>query len=121
MRAMKRLWQSCAIVVTGAVLTVACGRNSEEVDRFSELDRSAYSNREPFVSFRGSCLCDFVVRFLLIHPQANYEKIRTPQDDELRLYSRIRCSLSAFPITDTELKLIAALAIIGLSSTPSHG
>ena len=32
-----------------------------------------------------------------------------------------RLSRKALPITDTELNVIAALAIIGLSSTPSHG
>src|SRR6267154_3181878 len=36
-------------------------------------------------------------------------------------HNSTRRSRSAFAITDTELKLIAALAIIGLSSTPSHG
>jgi hypothetical protein len=30
-------------------------------------------------------------------------------------------SLSAFPTTDAELKLIAAAAIIGLSNNPAHG
>ena len=37
------------------------------------------------------------------------------------LYSSTLRSRSALPITDTELKVMAALAIIGLSSTPNHG
>ena len=37
------------------------------------------------------------------------------------LYSSTRRSLQAFPITDTELNVMAALAIIGLSSRPNHG
>jgi hypothetical protein len=36
-------------------------------------------------------------------------------------YSLIDRSRSAFPITETELKLIAAPAIIGLSRTPKNG
>ena len=36
-------------------------------------------------------------------------------------YSSTRRSLRAFPITDTELNVMAALAIIGLSSSPNHG
>ncbi len=36
-------------------------------------------------------------------------------------YSGARRSRSALAITDTELKVIAALAIIGLSNTPSTG
>lgn len=36
-------------------------------------------------------------------------------------YSPIRRSLKALPMTDTELKVMAALAIIGLSSRPNHG
>ena len=35
--------------------------------------------------------------------------------------SDIRLSLSELPITDTELKLIAAAAIIGLNSKPKNG
>ncbi len=38
-----------------------------------------------------------------------------------RFHSSARRSLSALPITDTELKLIAAAAIIGDSSTPKKG
>lgn len=37
------------------------------------------------------------------------------------LYNRTVRSRSALPMTSTELKLIAALAIIGLSSTPLKG
>jgi len=37
------------------------------------------------------------------------------------VYKRARRKRSAFPITDTELKLIAAAAITGLSSTPNAG
>jgi hypothetical protein len=37
------------------------------------------------------------------------------------LYSSTLRSLSAFPITETELNVMAALAIIGLSSNPNHG
>jgi hypothetical protein len=36
-------------------------------------------------------------------------------------YQDARRNRSALPITDTELKLIAALAIIGLSSHPKIG
>ncbi|MDT5267876.1 MAG: hypothetical protein QOH49_62 [Acidobacteriota bacterium] len=36
-------------------------------------------------------------------------------------YSLTRRSLSALPITETELKLMAAAAIIGLSRTPKNG
>ena len=36
-------------------------------------------------------------------------------------YSRARRRRKALPITDTELKLIAAAAIIGLSRTPKKG
>ena len=39
----------------------------------------------------------------------------------MRRYSAARRSRSALPITDTELKVIAALAIIGLSSSPKNG
>ena len=35
-------------------------------------------------------------------------------------YSTARRSLKALPITDTELKVMAALAIIGLSNSPSR-
>ena len=42
---------------------------------------------------------------------------RDPQTHQ----SATRRSRRALPITETELKVIAALAIIGLSSTPSHG
>jgi len=41
--------------------------------------------------------------------------------DSRSLYSACRLSLNAFPITETELKLIAALAIMGLSSRPKNG
>jgi len=36
-------------------------------------------------------------------------------------YSLMRRSLRAFPITETELNVMAALAIMGLSSTPAIG
>ncbi len=36
-------------------------------------------------------------------------------------YSAVRLSRSALPITDTELNVMAALAIIGLSSSPKKG
>ena len=36
-------------------------------------------------------------------------------------YNLLRLSFSAFAITDTELKLIAALAMMGLSNTPKNG
>jgi hypothetical protein len=38
-----------------------------------------------------------------------------------RPYRLTRRSLSALPITETELRLMAAAAIIGLSSTPKNG
>lgn len=37
------------------------------------------------------------------------------------IYSVVLRNRSALPITETELKLIAALAIIGLSTMPNHG
>ncbi len=37
------------------------------------------------------------------------------------VHSRVLRNLSALPMTDTELAAIAALANIGLSSSPSHG
>lgn len=37
------------------------------------------------------------------------------------VYNFTRRSLNAFPITETELKLIAAAAIIGLNSRPKNG
>ena len=36
-------------------------------------------------------------------------------------YIRVLLSLNAFPMTETELKLIAAAAKIGLSSMPKNG
>jgi len=36
-------------------------------------------------------------------------------------YRETRRSRSALPMTDTELRLIAALAMIGLSKMPSQG
>ena len=36
-------------------------------------------------------------------------------------YSEIRLNRKALPMTDTELNVIAALAIIGLSSSPMNG
>jgi hypothetical protein len=38
-----------------------------------------------------------------------------------RTHNVARLSRKALPITETELNVIAALAIIGLSSSPSHG
>jgi len=40
---------------------------------------------------------------------------------EARSYNFTRRSLSALVITETELNVIAALAIIGLSKTPKNG
>jgi hypothetical protein len=37
------------------------------------------------------------------------------------IHSDTRLNRSALPITDTELKVIAALAIIGLRSSPNQG
>jgi hypothetical protein len=36
-------------------------------------------------------------------------------------WNSARCNLSALPITDTELKLIATAAIIGESNRPKNG
>jgi hypothetical protein len=44
-----------------------------------------------------------------------------PAPSAARDYNSNRRSRSAFAITDTELKLIAALAIIGESSSPNTG
>lgn len=41
--------------------------------------------------------------------------------DRRSTYSFTRPSLREFPITDTELKLIAAAAIMGLSNSPKTG
>jgi hypothetical protein len=50
------------------------------------------------------------------------ERILTTLPVYLRVpYSSARRSLKAFPITDTELNVMAALAIMGLSSSPNHG
>ena len=38
-----------------------------------------------------------------------------------RPYNRWRWSLSALPMTETELRLMAAAAITGLSNSPNHG
>ncbi len=40
---------------------------------------------------------------------------------DFRSYRRSSLSRRAFPITDTELKLIAAAAIIGLKRIPNQG
>jgi hypothetical protein len=40
---------------------------------------------------------------------------------KLKFYSSNLFSRSEFEITDTELKVIAALAIMGLSRTPKNG
>ena len=45
---------------------------------------------------------------------------RNLRHDE-RSYSSVRLSRSAFAMTETELNVIAALAIIGLSSSPKNG
>ena len=49
--------------------------------------------------------------------------IRRGMDNPQRfdVYSRSRRSRKAFPITDTELRLIAPAAMIGLKSTPKKG
>jgi hypothetical protein len=51
------------------------------------------------------------------HP---HEAIAVPDSYDPH-YSRTKRSLSALPITDTELKLIAAAATIGLKSKPKVG
>ncbi len=43
------------------------------------------------------------------------------QQAPLYCYSDLRLSRSALPITETEDRLIAAAAIIGLSKMPNHG
>ena len=40
---------------------------------------------------------------------------------QMKVYSGVRFSRSAFKITDTELSVIAALAIIGLRTIPKIG
>ncbi len=52
-------------------------------------------------------------------PQSRRRVMRS--DSPASTHSSVRRSRSALPITDTELKLIAALAIIGLSSRPKAG
>lgn len=42
-------------------------------------------------------------------------------DSRIHGHNAARRKRNAFPITDTELRLIAALAIIGLSKMPNHG
>ena len=46
---------------------------------------------------------------------------RVPCRDTERTYNSICRSRSAFEMTDTELNVIAALAIIGLSNNPVNG
>ena len=48
-------------------------------------------------------------------------EISTIPDTDIELQSFRLFKRSAFEITDTELKVIAALAIMGLSSTPKNG
>lgn len=48
-----------------------------------------------------------------------FEKSR--RSSRIHPYSSSRLSLSAFTITEIELKLIAAAATIGLSRRPNHG
>jgi hypothetical protein len=45
----------------------------------------------------------------------------TPAGPDQEHYKSCRLRRSALPITDTELKVIAALAMIGLSSSPNMG
>src|SRR5689334_4001732 len=44
-----------------------------------------------------------------------------PQRGRGRVHREVRLRRSALPMTDTELKVIAALAIMGLSSNPRLG
>jgi hypothetical protein len=78
---------------------------------------------------KSLCLSEFlsgsVVRFsrkiLHTESQSSTETRRKLKLGPYRLQSRTRRSLSAFPMTDTELKLMAAAASIGLSKTPKTG
>jgi len=49
------------------------------------------------------------------------DRAEGPAQGQAERYSSTRRSRSALAITDTELKLIAALATIGLRRTPSQG
>ena len=48
-------------------------------------------------------------------------RAKSHNSPSIHAYSPTRRSLRAFPITDTELTVIAALAIIGLSNSPNQG
>ena len=55
---------------------------------------------------------------IAVYPRAlNFEQLWLDEP----IYRSARRNRSALPITETELKVIAALAIIGLSSSPNHG
>ena len=54
------------------------------------------------------------------HDDADGAQVPT-HDVSIPRHSVTRRNRRAFPMTDTELKVIAALAIIGLSSSPKNG
>src|SRR5690349_3905239 len=71
--------------------------------------------------FFGFCarLLNQLRNFSLV-PSQNSAQSGTQWPALLSAYSDTRLSLKALPITDTELKLIAAAAIIGLNSKPKR-
>jgi hypothetical protein len=57
-------------------------------------------------------------------PQPEMARAEMKQQSNLRISNAYKCAFlnrSAFPITVTELNVIAALAIMGLSSNPKKG
>ena len=61
-----------------------------------------------------------------LHGPLSPPKMMMIPSKDLRLlraapYRSTRCRRSAFPMTETELRLMAALAIIGLSTRPKYG
>jgi len=66
-----------------------------------------------------STLCSVSGMFVMFHYVLLIKKEFTPT--KISFYIFTRFSLSALTMTDTELKLIAAAAIIGESSRPKNG
>ena len=53
--------------------------------------------------------------------QTRYGKLREPSQQDGQNYKSVRRSLSALVMTETELRLIAALAMIGDRRRPKNG
>ncbi len=100
-----------------------------------ELDAMRSARAHPGIDPSTSAAVFSVLRsapLALATPSGTAESLRAERDGERitvleaarprrRRQSRVWCSLSALAITDTELRLIAAAASIGLSSQPNAG